>query len=229
MKLDMRILVVEDDPVIAKNVSILLSPKYKVDIAETVEDALIALSSEDFDAAIIDWMLPDGTGIEIIRELRIQELYLPVLMLTARSDVDDIVRALEIGADDYLVKPFRSKELLARVSTLLRRKDTSMHKEVYTLGELTLDIKNRTLFSNDSEIILSPREFDLLEYLYRNLNTPVDRLTLLAHVWGGSIDELSNTVDVHIRYLRKKLGNSSELIKTVKGVGYKLCDPNQKA
>lgn len=224
----MRIIIVEDDEKIAHNIKILLSEKYQVDISNFVNDGIVRILSNDFDLAIIDWMFPEGSGLDIIKEVREEENKIPILMLTARTQTDDVVKGLGAGADDYLTKPFKNEELLARISSLLRRKETSYQSEIVQFGLLRFNTKQRRVFVNKNEIKLSPREFDLLEYLLRFKNEPVERLTLLSHVWGGSIDELSNTVDVHIRYLRKKLGPTANYIKTVKGVGYLLCKPKEK-
>lgn len=223
----MRILIVEDDEKIAQNIKLLLSSKYQVDSTDSVDDGIVKILSKDFDLAIVDWMLPDGSGLDILESVRDENISMPILMLTARKNTDDVVQGLEAGADDYLTKPFKSKELLARIATLLRRKETTYQTETVILGILEIDSKQRVITVNNKNVELSPREYDLLEYLLRYKNEPVDRLTLLSHVWGGSIDELSNTVDVHIRYLRKKLGPAADYIKTVKGIGYSLCEPKK--
>lgn len=221
----MRILLVEDDVKIAQNLQTLLQQAhYLVDHVTSVDKALVDLSSGDYDLAIIDWMLPDGEGIEIIQALREEQQHLPILMLTARTQIDDLVEGLEVGADDYLTKPFRTQELLVRISALLRRRKQSFTTPTQKIGILILDTKQRQVLVNQKEVSLSPKEYDLLAYLASSLNEPVERLKLLSHVWGNDVDAMSNTVDVHIRYLRKKLGPAAKYIQTVKGVGYKLCE-----
>ncbi len=221
----MRILIVEDDPVIAENLEALLTHNhYVTDIVHKVEDAFMEIDSGDYDAVILDWMLPDGSGIEICKQVREDHNNIPILMLTAKTQTDDIVAGLEQGADEYITKPYRAPELLARLQALLRRKDTSFISTQLQVGPVIIDTKLRTVIANDKEIALSPKEFDLLLYLFQHKNEPVDRLTVLAHIWGGSIDTFSNTVDVHIRYIRKKLGNAATILKTIKAKGYCVCE-----
>ena len=222
----MRILIVEDDRVIAENLSLLLEHEhYLVDVVHTVEEAMVEISSGDYDGAIVDWMLPDGSGLMICQQVRRDLISLPILMLTAKSQEEDLALGLDQGADDYLTKPYRAIELLARLKALLRRQSHAYTPTTITIGEVSIDTNLRKVFVGKKEISLSPREYELLAYLFRHQGEAIDRLTLLAHVWGGSIDELSNTVDVHVRYLRQKLGKkSSQIIKTIKGVGYCACE-----
>lgn len=221
----MRILIVEDDSVIAENLQALLEHNhYLADTVATVEDALIELASGDYDLAIIDWMLPDGTGIDICQDLRQENNPIPIIMLTAKTQTNDIVSGLEHGADEYITKPYRAPELLARIQALLRRKDTQYLSPEIAIGPVTINTKTRTVTVDAHPIDLSLREYELLLFLFRHQDEPIDRLTLLAHVWGGSIDTFSNTVDVHIRYIRKKLGPAASIIKTIKGVGYCVCE-----
>lgn len=222
----MRIAVIEDDLAIAHNIVTLLEHQgYHADILATANDALSQCADAEHDLIILDWMLPDGDGPTVCKQLRADGLIAPILLLTARSQSEDIVEGLNSGADDYLTKPFRANELLARVNALLRRKQQPLITPISACGLIELDLNQKKVSVSGQTINLSPREYDLLEFLFRHESHPVDRLTLLAHVWGGSIDELSNTVDVHIRYLRKKIGLAANHIVTVKGSGYMLCAP----
>lgn len=221
----MRVLIVEDDLVIAENLEVLLKHNhYIVDKVRTVDEGLAEISTGDYDIAIIDWMLPDGTGIEICKEVRSENNKIPIIMLTAKTQTNDIVQGLEDGADEYITKPYKAPELLARMHALLRRKDANFLYKELTIGNVSINTNLRTVKTLKKQIDLSPKEYELLEYLFRHKGESVDRLTLLAHIWGGSIDTFSNTVDVHIRYLRKKLGKDADIIKTVKGAGYCACE-----
>lgn len=221
----MRILVIEDDPIIAENLVMLLQHNHLIaNSVRTVESALLEIDSGDYDALIIDWNLPDGTGLEICKELRSDNSTIPILMLTARTQMSDVVQGLEEGADEYITKPYRAPELLARLNALLRRKDTKYFSKKLKISNVTIDTNLREVSVDNKVINLSPKEYELLVYLFRYECEPVKRLDLLAHVWGGSIDTFSNTVDVHIRYLRKKLGSGAKILKTIKGVGYCVCE-----
>lgn len=224
----MRILIIEDDQRIAANLrEMLTAQSYAVDICHTVSSGQTKAQSEDYDLLIIDWMLPDGTGPDIIKALRQDNCPTPVLMLTAKSQPEDVVDGLNSGADDYLPKPFQMDELLARVRALLRRPADTVPSPVIRLGDLIIDTNLHLVSRADLPISLSPREFALLEYLARHANQSLNRLDLLSHVWDENVDAFSNTVDVHIRYLRRKIDDNFtvKLIHTVKGKGYVLRSP----
>lgn len=221
----MRVLLAEDDSIIATNLKKLLEQEgFSVDVTPSADTATTMILAGGYELAILDWMLADGSGVDVCKEVRSEECSLPILMLTARSQVTDIVEGLDCGADDYVTKPFRIAELIARVKALARRKHTRVLPQILRCGGISLDTNSRIARVNEMVVELSPREFELLAFLLTHQNEPVERLTLLTHVWGGSIDEFSNTVDVHIRYLRKKLGSEADVIKTVKGVGYMACE-----
>jgi len=219
-----RILIVEDDRRIANNISDYLKHKsnFSSQIAPSFEEAEYLLSTEDYDGVILDWMLPDGDGLKLLKLVREREIITPILMLTAKSQIEDKVAGLEHGADDYLTKPFALEELLARIKNIIKRKDLSTSSPIITVGDLKIDTNSREVYLAGKTIILAPREYELLEYLALKNGTTFSRQDLLDHVWGENIDPFSNTVDVHIRYLRKKLKTSKNLIKTIKGKGYML-------
>ncbi len=227
----MRIIIVEDDTRIANNISSYLRNKsnYSTQIAPTFEEAEYLLSTEDYDGIILDWMLPDGDGLELLKILRGKQITTPVLLLTAKSQLEDKVTGLEQGADDYLTKPFALEELLARIKTIIRRKDLSA-APLIVVGDLTIDTNTRLVQLGGKQIDLAPREYELLEYLALKQGTSLSRQDLLDHVWGEEVDPFSKTVDVHIRDLRKKLKGGQDLLRTVKGKGYMLCDlPQDKS
>lgn len=221
----MRILIIEDDQRIAGNISLFFKNKsnFLSQIAPTFEEAEYLLSTENYDGIILDWMLPDGDGLELLKILRSRDITTPILFLTAKSQTEDKVIGLEYGADDYLTKPFALEELLARMKTIIRRKELPSAAPLITAGDLKINTNTRTVYIKEQEINLAPREYDLLEYLALKQGTALSRQDLLDHVWGEEVDPFSNTVDVHIRYLRKKLKENRNLLKTVKGKGYMLC------
>ena len=222
----MRILVIEDDEILANNVAaILRRSSYAVDTAFSVSEAKNKITNPDYDLLIIDWKLPDGSGLDLCREIRRDEGTVPILMLTANSQIEDKIEGLDAGADDYLTKPFEVNELLARIRALSRR-NVNIAQPMITIADLRIDTNLKKVWRKESEIALSPREYALLEYLASRPCQAVSRTELLAHVWDENVNLFSNTVDVHIRYLRSKIDNpfTPKLIMTVKGEGYALCD-----
>lgn len=223
----MRILVVEDDLQIATNLKKILSAHlYVVDSEKTGEGALFQAETQNYDLIILDWMLPDLDGIEVCKMLRKKSVITPILMLTAKVQVENIVDGLEGGADDYLTKPFSMDVLLARIKVLIRRVNSNPLTPIIKIGGLSLDTNKRVVMKGNKQIELAPKEYVLLEYLVMHKCKAIDRMELMEHVWGETIDEFSNTVDVHIRYLRKKIDEpyGTNLIKTVKNKGYMLCE-----
>jgi two-component system OmpR family response regulator len=221
-----RILLVEDEPKMAGLLERGLGERGDlVRVAATGADALDAACAEDFDVVVLDVMLPDTDGFTVCRTLRERAVWTPVLMLTARSTVQDRVHGLDVGADDYLVKPFAFAELLARLRALARRGAVE-RPTVLAVGDLTLDPASRRVVRGGTEIELSPREFLLLETFLRSPGSVLTREQLLEHVWDQAYDNRSNVVDVYVRYLREKLdrpfGRAS--LETVRGVGYRLVD-----
>jgi DNA-binding response OmpR family regulator len=227
----MRVLVVEDEPGIANFVRQGLSEAgHAVDVAWDGEEALDYALAADYDVLILDIMLPKMDGLELLRELRNRGHKTPALMLTARDKVDDRVKGLDAGADDYLVKPFAFPELLARVRALLRRPPLQMGT-VLSVGDLEMDTATRQVRLGKRLIDLSPREYALLEYLMRHPNQVLTRTQIGEHVWNFDFYHESNVVDVYIGYLRRKIDKSSEcpLIQTVRGVGYCLSSGEKNA
>ncbi len=222
----MRVLVVDDEQRITSNIKdYLVSDGHTVDTAANGEDALVLADINSYDLVILDWMLPDMDGLKICKVLRENKIDSPVLMLTAKSQLEDKVEGLNAGADDYLTKPFEFDELDARIRALLRRKIGGSSTPLIRIADFTLDTNTREVTRGGQKVDLAPREFSLLEYLVLNRGKALGRTDILEHVWGESVDQFSNTVDVHIRYLRKKIDDDfdTKLIKTVKGKGYMLC------
>lgn len=220
----MRILVVEDEARLARLIARVLGEEGYA--AETVGDGRSALAralAEPFDLLIVDWMLPDLDGIDVIRRLRVGEVNVPVLMLTARDQIEDRVEGLDAGADDYLPKPFAFPELLARVRALSRwPREDKKAESVLAAGDVTLDPHRHAVWRNGEPVELSAREFALLATLLRRPGQVFTRSVLLDTVWGGPTDVYTNVVDLYVSYLRKKLDRQGEpsRIRTVRGAGY---------
>lgn len=222
----MRILIVEDEEKLAKSIKAGLEKEgfaadYVLDgeVAET----RIELHHEDYDMVLLDLMLSKRDGFTVCRNIRKKKLSIPILVLTAKVDVNDKITALNFGADDYLVKPFAFDELLARIRALLRRPVETLPTEL-KVKTLTLNTATRQVFRNGKEITLTLKEFNLLEYLMRHPNQVLSREQILAHLWDFDYNSFSNVIDVHIKNLRKKInGNGHEkLLETIYGVGYRL-------
>ena len=223
-----RILVVEDDPETAGQlVELLTSSGYEVDLAASGNEALSRGAACDYAVITIDRMLPDIDGITVMRQLRDDGVCAPVLIVSALGEVDDRVRGLRAGGDDYLVKPFSFVELLARVEALGRRSDTIVKETILRVGDLAIDLVSRTATRRGTDIFLLPREFELLEYLVRNEGRVVSRAMLLRHVWDLHFDPSTNIIDVYVGRLRRKIDGEQAypLIHTVRGVGYCLRAP----
>lgn len=215
----MHILVIEDQVKLAANIKEYLeSETYAVTAVHNGREGFERAMTQDFDLLILDINLPGMDGYVVCSMLRQNKKNMPILMLTARTKQQEIVHGLNIGADDYLAKPFDMEELLARVRALLRRQ-TEQKKPVLEAGAITLDTNTQKVFKNGKVIDLAPKEYGLLEFLLRNKGMAQDRPTILEHVWGSRDDLLfSQTVDVHIAYLRRKLGKN--VIQTVPRKGY---------
>jgi len=222
----MRILVIEDEKKAANFIRMGLSQeRYAVDVALNGKDGLSLAQTIDYDLIILDLMLPVLSGLDLLKELRLRKKTIPVLILTAKGDVDDKVAGLDGGANDYLVKPFAFAELSARIRVLLRR-DSSQQGSALQYADLELDTVTHTVRRAGLEIDLKPKEFALLEYMMRNAGRSITRTMILEHVWDIHFDSVSNVVDVHINSLRNKLDKNfhPQLIHTIRGVGYVFKD-----
>jgi heavy metal response regulator len=223
----MRILLIEDEKKVASFIQRgLAAEQYAVDVVHDGDLGLRAAIDEDYDLLILDVMVPGRDGFALLRELRQKKKTVPVLMLTARSAVADKVQGLDLGADDYLTKPFAFDELLARVRALLRR-GSATPTPTLSVADLTLDPATRRVVRGGQPIDLTAREYALLEFLLRNRGRVLSRTLIAQHVWGLSFDTFTNVIDVYVNYLRRKVDADFEpkLIHTVRGAGYVLKDP----
>jgi len=221
----MRILVIEDDAEAASYIAKGLSEAgYTVDVAADGKEGLLRAVGEDYDAAVVDRMLPGLDGLSIVETLRRAGKHTPVLFLSAMGSVEDRVRGLRGGGDDYLVKPFAFSELLARLEALMRRPAGQAAETVLRAGDLVLDLTAREVKRGGVAIELQPREFRLLEYLMRHAGQVVTRTMLLENVWGYHFDPQTNVIDVHVSRLRQKIDRDFDkpLLQTVRGAGYSL-------
>ncbi len=221
-----KILLIEDEEKLARVVELELTYEgYTVAKAYDGRSGCELAQNGDFDLVLLDVMLPEMSGMEVLRRLR-RSSDLPVIMLTARDGVSDKVAGLDLGADDYVTKPFAIEELLARIRTALRKRRADAEDEALTAGILSLDIKRRTVTVGGTPVELTKREFDLLQYLLKNKGIVVTREALLENVWAFDFDSGTNNVDVYIRFLRGKLDEAFgiKLIHTVRGVGYVIKD-----
>ncbi|RZB36733.1 MAG: hypothetical protein SRB2_01812 [Desulfobacteraceae bacterium Eth-SRB2] len=219
----MRILVVEDDKGAARFIQKGLSEEgFMTDVVSGGEEGLFMAMSEIYDLIILDVMLPEVNGFEVLRAIRQKGVSTPVLFLTAKDEKEDIIHGLDLGADDYLVKPFAFAELLARIRAVLRRGQTSDQMQKLIIGDLVLDRVTRQALRNDKIIELTAKEFQLLEYMMRNAGQILTKTMILDRVWGYDFDTQSNIIEVHVNRLRTKVdkGFSTKLIHTVRGVGY---------
>lgn len=221
----MRVLVVEDEKKMASFIARGLKEEgYAVDCAHDGEVGLQYALETDYDVIVLDWMLPKLNGVELCDKLRQASVLTPVLMLTVRDAIEDKVRALDQGADDYLTKPFAFDELLARLRALLRRPVGLQEDRRLRAGDLTMDIVTHTAYLASQELALSQKEFSLLEFLMRRKGEVVTRSQIAEHVWDLHFDPMSNTIDVYINFLRKKIDGKRKVsrIETLRGLGYRL-------
>ena len=220
----MRILVVEDEKdLLDITVKRLKSDGFGVDECLNGEDALYYTENTQYDLVILDIMIPKIDGLTVLRTLRSNNNNIPILLLTARDSINDRVEGLNAGADDYLIKPFVYDELIARIRALLRR-NSNEKTDKLKISDLTMELSTKKVFRGDKEILLSSKEFSLLEYLMRNKGAVISRSQLENHVWDYNFEGGSNIVDVYIRYLRKKVDEPFDikLIHTIRGMGYSL-------
>lgn len=223
----MKILLIEDEIGIANFIAEgLAMENYLVDICYEGREGLDFALINEYDAILLDLMLPDIDGLQICRQIRENKITTPILMLTAKNTLDDKITGLDVGADDYLTKPFELDELYARLRALLRRGQKKFTGNTIKLGNLAIDTKTRQVIRGQKKIELSNKEYKLLEYLMRNAGDVLTRQQILEHVWETDVDPFSNTVEVHIRFLRQKIdqGFTRKLIKTIRGAGYKISE-----
>jgi two-component system, OmpR family, response regulator len=219
----MRILVVEDDPKIASFVTNGLKQSgFAVDHCDNGEDGLARAQTIAYDAAVVDIMLPRLDGLSLVQRLRAEGNRAPVLLLSAKASVDDRVRGLQAGGDDYLTKPFAFSELLARIQALIRRASQTPEPTRLRVGDISLDLITREVRCGEEKIELQPREFALLEYLMRHPRRPVTKTMILEHIFDYSFDPQTNVVDVLVHRLRSKIDQDKTRLHTIRGVGYVL-------
>lgn len=220
----MKVLIVEDEHRIASSIKKGLEMEnFVVDVAYDGVEGLDLASTGDYDCVLLDLMLPGMNGLEVCRRLREERIHTPVLILTAKGELDDKIKGFDVGADDYLTKPFSFEELLARVHALTRRSQTVFHP-VLEVDDLRLDSRSFEVIRQGVKILLSRKEYAVLEYLMRNRGRVVSKDEIISHVWEYDADILPNTVEVFIKNLRRKIDRPFErnLIKTVRGFGYKI-------
>ncbi|MGM0803832.1 MAG: response regulator transcription factor [Bacillota bacterium] len=223
-----KILIVEDEKKIARIIQLELEHEgYETETATTGTDGLEKFKSGKWDLILLDVMLPELSGLEVLRRIRATGSHIPIILLTARDALPDKVSGLDLGANDYVTKPFEIEELLARIRAFLRMNQhftEDQDSEIYELGDLTVNLKTRDVKRDSTLIELTPREFDLLVYLIRNKNQVLNRDQILSKVWGYDYYGDTNVVDVYIRYLRKKIDStfSHPYIHTIRGVGYTM-------
>ena len=228
----MRILIVEDEKKINDIITRTLKREnYSVDSCFDGEEALDYIFSAEYDVLILDIMLPKMDGFEVLKKIRSKGISTPVLFLTARESIEDRVRGLDSGADDYLIKPFDFDELLARIRVLLRKNSVKSDSldNVFKIANLTVDCNTHTVLRDSQKIKLSPKEFSILEYMIRNKNRVISKNKIEEHIYNFDYDGDSNVIEVYIRFLRKKIDTdfTPKLIHTVRGVGYVLREENE--
>lgn len=217
----MKVLIVEDEKLIANSIKRGLEQEgYNVQVSYNGGEGLEIALYEQFDVIILDLMLPEINGFTICKNLRQKNIHTPILILSAKSEIEDKVKGLEFGADDYLTKPFNFEELLARLKALVRRPKTQIQK-IINCGDTTINTDTMEVITNNKKIDLSKKEYLLLEYLIKNKNNILSKNKIIENVWEYDSDILPNTVEQYINYLRKKL-NNKKLIKTIRGFGYKF-------
>ncbi|RDW15067.1 response regulator transcription factor [Oceanobacillus chungangensis] len=221
-----KILIVEDERKISRVLEIELDyENYETEVADNGNDAVRLIGEKEWDLVLLDIMIPELSGLEVLRRVRRTDEHTPVILLTARDEIHDKVSGLDLGANDYITKPFQIEELLARVRVHLRKpqgkKETA---DMLTIGELSVNVSSREIVRDEKQIELTPREFDLLVYLLENKNIVLTRDQLIEQVWGFDYYGDTNVVDVYIRYLRQKIdkGFESPYIQTIRGVGYTI-------
>ena len=222
----MRILLVEDDEILSDTIKEFIVKKYEVEQEYSGEDAYLIARSNIYDLIILDLMLPEMSGYEVLRRLRAEKINTPVLILTAKDGLDDKLKGFDYGADDYLAKPFESKELLARIEAILRRSKKSMDSNILKFKDLTLNLETRQVKVGEEEIMLLGKQFDMLEYLLGFKDTIITKEQIFDKIWGFNSETTANVVEVYASGIRKALKKSGydKYIITIRGVGYMLTE-----
>lgn len=218
----MKILVVEDDKILAKTIEQVLKEKYDVDKAYDGEEGVLYAKQGIYDAIVLDIMMPVMDGYEVLQTLRKDKIFTPVLILTAKDGIADKVKGLNIGADDYLVKPFNREELIARVDAIIRRTTGNYTENAIEFKGMSLDLNNRKITVDGKEVVLQGKQFDMLEYLINSKNTIITKEQIFDKIWGFDSDTTTNVIEVYASGLRKELKKIGydKYLKTIRGVGY---------
>ena len=218
----MKILIVEDDKILARTIEQVLSEKYDIDKAYDGEEGVLYAKQGIYDAIVLDIMMPVMDGYEVLMELRKNKIFTPVLILTAKDGISDKVKGLNIGADDYLTKPFNREELIARVDAIIRRTTGNYTENTIEFKGMTIDLNNRKISVNGKEVILQGKQFDMLEYLINSKNTIITKDQIFDKIWGFDSDTTTNVIEVYASGLRKELKKIGydKYLKTIRGVGY---------
>ena len=218
----MRILIIEDDKILAKTVEQCIREKYEVDHAYDGEEGMLYAKQDIYDAIILDIMMPIMNGYEVLSSLRNNKIYTPVLILTAKDGISDKVQGFRAGADDYLVKPFHREELIIRLEALIRRASGNYTENVIKFKDLSLDLNSRKVSANGKEIVLQGKQFDMLEYLINSKNTIITKEQIFDKIWGFNSETTANVIEVYASGLRKELKKIGydKYLKTIRGVGY---------
>ena len=226
----MRILIVDDELELLEQIrQTLIQQQYTPDIAKDGDEALERIFTDPYDLIILDVMLPQKDGFEVLKELRSEKIITPVLMLTAKGNIENRIKGLDMGADDYLAKPFSTAELLARIRALLRR-GSAIVTPVLEIADIKVNTVNKQVTKDNQLLNLTPKEFSILEFMLYNRNRAISRFSMAEHVWGDAFDPftMSNNIDVHIKNLRRKIGDEKgTVISTVRGVGYMIQDDDK--
>lgn len=218
----MRILIVEDDKILAKTIEQCICSKYEVDHAYDGEEGVLYAEQEIYDAIILDIMMPIMNGYEVLEKIRSKKIFTPVLILTAKDTISDKVRGFRSGADDYLVKPFNREELLVRLEALIRRGTGNYGENTIQFKNLKLDLNSRKVYVDEKEVVLQGKQFDVLEYLINSKNTIITKEQIFDKIWGFNSETTTNVIEVYASGLRKELKKTGydKYLKTIRGVGY---------
>lgn len=218
----MRILIIEDDKILAKTVEQCLGSKYDVDHAYDGEEGVLYAKQQIYDAIILDIMLPIMNGYDVLNKIRNEKIFTPVLILTAKDGINDKIKGFRSGADDYLVKPFNREELLIRIEALIRRASGNYSENVIEYKGLTMNLNSRKIEAEGKEIMLSGKQFDMLEYLINSKNTIITKEQIFDKIWGFNSETTANVIEVYASGLRKELKKIGydKYLKTIRGVGY---------